>query len=73
MKPKTLCSNCGKPIGKIGVMSPTIDEMRRQQCVECADKWLKPGPLRVIKAKLGQSKLVNDGKGFNKPHQEAGI
>lgn len=42
MKPKTLCSNCGKPIGKIGVMSPTIDEMRRQQCVGCADKWLKP-------------------------------
>ena len=42
MKPtQQKCSNCGKPIEKYGVMFPTTDEKRRNQCVECARKWME--------------------------------
>jgi hypothetical protein len=37
----SLCTNCGKPITGTGVMSPTLDEKRRNQCRECAKEWLK--------------------------------
>lgn len=40
-KPKNLCTNCGKPIGKVGVMMPTINPKLRQMCLNCADKILK--------------------------------
>lgn len=51
----TKCSNCGLPITKMGVMSPTLDEKRRNQCPKCARGWMWP------KGKLQKEKLIEAG------------
>ena len=33
-----LCTNCGKEIKRIGVMSPTLNKKRRCMCIDCAKK-----------------------------------
>ncbi len=35
----TKCTNCNKDIGKIGVMSPTLNKKRRNLCITCAKKF----------------------------------
>ena len=44
---KMICSNCHKPIGKFGAISPTTDKRRRQQCLKCADKWMESKQVKV--------------------------
>ena len=36
----TKCTNCGLPIGKMGVLSPTLDLKRRNQCPKCAREFM---------------------------------
>mgnify|MGYP001607606244 CR=1 FL=1 len=38
----TKCTNCGLPVGKMGILSPTLDEKRRNQCPKCAREWMCP-------------------------------
>lgn len=38
MKKKIRCSNCGKFIGKIGVLSPNSNAKKRNMCLECVKK-----------------------------------
>ena len=33
-----LCTNCGKEIKRIGVMSPTLKKKERNMCMNCAKK-----------------------------------
>jgi DNA-directed RNA polymerase subunit RPC12/RpoP len=33
-----LCTNCGKEIKRIGVMSPTLNAKRRCMCMACSKK-----------------------------------
>lgn len=35
-----LCGRCGRTIGEIAILSPTVDESRRQPCKNCADDLL---------------------------------
>ena len=35
------CTNCGKPIKRIGVMMPTANPKHRNMCTSCGDKVLK--------------------------------
>ena len=32
------CSNCGKEIIKVGIMSPTLNEKQRNMCISCVKK-----------------------------------
>ena len=40
----TKCTNCGLPIGKMDVLSPTLDPKRRNQCPKCAREWMWRAP-----------------------------
>src|SRR3990167_2227986 len=42
------CTNCGQEIGKIGVLSPTTDPKKRNQCLNCAEKDIEPETLKKV-------------------------
>lgn len=57
----TLCSNCNKPLTK-GVMSPTLDKKRRNQCFECAREWM--GDMINLKSKCCLASVTLNKKAF---------
>jgi DNA-directed RNA polymerase subunit RPC12/RpoP len=40
-KNERVCSNCGKYIIGLALLSPALDEKRRCQCKECGMTWIK--------------------------------
>ena len=48
MPDQLFCSNCGKPIQGVGVMMPTIDKTKRNQCLECGNKDMA-SPIKIKK------------------------
>ncbi len=41
MENKLNCSNCGKPIGGIGILCPSLDPKERNMCLLCSKKLLR--------------------------------
>jgi len=54
--PEGFCNNCGKEIKRIGVLSPTLNKKRQQQCLDCANEQIKS--MYVISSK--KFKSIND-------------
>ena len=53
-----ICTNCGKPIGKLGIASPTLDKKRRNQCLTCAEEMLSMESKKVTIIKRKKEKHV---------------
>ncbi len=37
---KFICTNCGRPIGKIGILCPSTNPKIRNMCLSCAEKMI---------------------------------
>jgi len=42
---KRICTNCNKPMGKIGTMMPTLNKKHREMCMSCTKKVLKQNDI----------------------------
>ena len=60
---KLLCGTCRKPIGKIGLLMPSLDQKKRQMCRRCAG-LLFPKPDRKP---IGKAFMLKTRKVHGKP------